>query len=127
VQREAPYQVGLDRLEQHVVVKQGIEAVNRRLAGRERSPLLYRKYRCAGRVNKPGSCQLPMLSAEVLEQAVLEVVLADLQERSQEALLAEINAAVERRRAELEQAIELAEERLAELQRRAERLSRIRC
>jgi hypothetical protein len=82
VQREAPYQVGLDRLEQHVVVKQGIEAVNRRLAGRERSPLLYRKYRCAGRVNKPGSCQLPMLSAEVLEQAVLEVVLADLQERS---------------------------------------------
>lgn len=38
----------------------------------------YRKYRCAGRVNKPGSCQLPMLSAEVLEQAVLEVVLADL-------------------------------------------------
>jgi hypothetical protein len=54
-------------------------------------------------------------------------VLADLQERSQEALLAEINAAVERRRAELEQAIELAEERLAELQRRAERLSRIRC
>ena len=78
----------------------------------------YRKYRCAGRVNKPGSCQLPMLSAEVLEQAVLEVVLADLQERSQEALLAEISAAVERRRAELEKAIELAEERLAELERR---------
>lgn len=78
----------------------------------------YRKYRCAGRVNKPGSCQLPMLSAEVLEQAVLEVVLADLRERSQEALLAEINAAVERRRVELEKAIELAEERLAELERR---------
>lgn len=78
----------------------------------------YRKYRCAGRVNKPGSCQLPMLSAEVLERAVLEVVLADLQARSQEALLAEINAAVERRRAELEKAIELAEERLAELERR---------
>ncbi|GAB4444914.1 MAG: hypothetical protein OHK0015_46740 [Chloroflexi bacterium OHK40] len=78
----------------------------------------YRKYRCAGRVNRPGSCQLPMLSAEALEQAVLEVVLADLQERSQEALLAEINAAVERRRAELEKAIELAEERLAELERR---------
>jgi hypothetical protein len=78
----------------------------------------YRKYRCAGRVNKPGSCKLPMLSAEVLEQAVLEVVLADLRERSEEALLAEINAAVERRRAELEKAIELAEERLAELERR---------
>lgn len=30
----------------------------------------YRKYRCAGRVNKPGSCQLLMLSVEVLEQFV---------------------------------------------------------
>jgi len=54
----------------------------------------------------------------VLEQAVLEVVLADRQARSQEALLAEINAAIERRRAELVKAIELAAERLAELERR---------
>ena len=78
----------------------------------------YRKYRCAGRANRPGSCQTPMLSAEVLEQVVLDVVLADLKERSQEALLAEINEAVGRRRAELVKAVELAEERLAELEQR---------
>jgi DNA invertase Pin-like site-specific DNA recombinase len=78
----------------------------------------YRKYRCAGRVNRPGSCQMPMLSAEVLEQAVLDVVLADLRERSQDELIAEINAAIERRRDELEQAIDLAGQRLAELEQR---------
>ncbi|MFL5807139.1 MAG: zinc ribbon domain-containing protein, partial [Roseiflexaceae bacterium] len=78
----------------------------------------YRKYRCAGRANRPGSCQTPMLSAETLEQVVLDVVLADLKERSQEALLAEINEAVERRRAELLRAVELAEERLVELEQR---------
>ncbi len=78
----------------------------------------YRKYRCAGRVNKPGSCQLPLFSADVLEQVVLDVVLADIKARSQEALLAEINEAVERRRTELVKAVDLAEERLAELERR---------
>lgn len=78
----------------------------------------YRKYRCSGRVNKPGSCQLPMFVADMLEQVVLEVVLADIKARSQEALLAEINEAVERRRAELVKAVDLAEERLAELEQR---------
>lgn len=56
--------------------------------------------------------------ADVLEQVVLDVVFADLKERSQEALLVEINAAVERRRAELVKAIALAGERLAELEQR---------
>jgi DNA invertase Pin-like site-specific DNA recombinase len=78
----------------------------------------YRKYRCAGRVNRPGSCQMPMINADVLEQVVLDVVLADLKERSQEALLAEINEAVGRRRTDLVKAVGLAEERLAELERR---------
>jgi hypothetical protein len=54
----------------------------------------------------------------LLEQVVLDVVLADLKERSQDALLAEMNAAVGRRRAALVKTVELAEERLAELEQR---------
>jgi hypothetical protein len=61
---------------------------------------------------------MPMLLVDELEQAVLEVVLADLQERSQDALLAEINEATEQRRAELLKAIELAEQHLADLAQR---------
>lgn len=78
----------------------------------------YRKYRCSGRVNRPGSCQMPMLLADELEQVVLEVVLADIKQYSQEALLAQINEATERRRAELLKAVNLAEQHLADLVQR---------
>lgn len=80
----------------------------------------YRKYRCAGRVNKPGSCHMPMLSADELERMVLEVVMKDIIERSREALLEEINDAIARKRGELLSAIEVAEERLRELEERRE-------
>ena len=78
----------------------------------------YRKYRCSGRVNRPGSCQMPMLSADVLERLVLDVALKSTYERSQDALLEEINEAIARKRTELTSAISVATERLRE---RAER------
>jgi hypothetical protein len=31
---------------------------------------------CAGRVNNPGACQMPILSAEALEQVVIKAVFA---------------------------------------------------
>jgi hypothetical protein len=78
----------------------------------------YCKYRCAGRVNKPGSCRMPMLSADELERLVLDVVMQDIIERSRETLLEEINDAIARKRAELLSAVEVAEEQLRELEER---------
>ena len=74
----------------------------------------YRKYRCIGRVNKIGSCKMPMLSAEDIESAVLNVVLRDLKERSQSVLLDEVSAAIQRKRDELLGAIDVARTKLAE-------------
>jgi hypothetical protein len=85
---------------------------------KEEKKYRYRKYRCAGRVNRPGSCQMPMLSAEELERLVLEVVLRDVRERSAEALIAEIAAAVARKRDTLLSAITVAERQLKELEAR---------
>jgi hypothetical protein len=78
----------------------------------------YRKYRCAGRVNRTGSCSMPLLHADLLERVVLEAVLHDLHERSHAELLAEITAAIERRRSELTSAVALAEGQFAELEQR---------
>jgi tetrahydromethanopterin S-methyltransferase subunit B len=61
-----------------------------------------------------------MLSADELEHLVLEVVMKDIIERSREALLEEINDAIARKRGELLSAIEVAEERLRELEERRE-------
>ena len=83
----------------------------------------YRKYRCAGRCNKPGACTLPILGAEVLEQVVLDMVFGEESPYTPRALLAELGEAAERRRAELASAIAALGEHRAELsQRRDEAL-----
>ncbi|MFQ3633021.1 zinc ribbon domain-containing protein [Roseiflexus sp.] len=80
----------------------------------------YRRYRCAGRLNKPGSCHTPMLSADALERLVLDIVTKNVIERSREALLKEINDAIASKRGELLSAIEVAEEWLREPEERRE-------
>jgi transposase len=72
----------------------------------------YRKYRCAGRVNNPGACRMPILSAEALEQVVIGAVFADATQRDGEQLHDEINAAIERHRAILLEALQLLELKL---------------
>src|SRR4029079_5012489 len=75
----------------------------------------YRKYRCAGRANKPGACSMPILSAEALEQVVINAVFLDAAQRDGERLQDEINAAIERHRATLLEALRLLEQKLPAL------------
>ena len=72
----------------------------------------YRKYRCAGRANNPGACRMPILLADALEQAVITAVFVQAVERDGERLQDEINAAIERHRAALLEALRLLEEQL---------------
>jgi DNA invertase Pin-like site-specific DNA recombinase len=83
-------------------------------------PYKYRKYRCAGRVNKPGACAMPMLSADLLETAVLEAVFADARRLSAGVLHGLLNDALERRRGELTAALRLVEQDLALCRERRE-------
>jgi hypothetical protein len=46
----------------------------------------YRKYRCAGRVNNPGACDMPILSADGLEQLVINAIFSDIAQRDGERL-----------------------------------------
>jgi len=72
----------------------------------------YRKYRCAGRANNPGACRMPILLADALEQAVITAVFMKAVECDGERLQDEINAAIERHRAALLEALRLLEEQL---------------
>jgi len=78
----------------------------------------YRKYRCSGRVNRPGACKMPMLSADALERAVLEAVFREAEQRAPGQLLARIQNAIELRRGELLAALQGLERNLVEQQRR---------
>lgn len=75
----------------------------------------YRKYRCTGRVHNPGSCAMPILSAEALEQVVLKAVFSDLATRDGDRLQDEINASIERHRVTLLEAIDILEAKLPTL------------
>lgn len=86
--------------------------------GGERKEFKYRKYRCMGRANRPGSCKMPMLSADELEQAVVTAIFtrgylpAELRGR--------VAAAIDAARTQLLDALDLLTGRLAEeLERRA--------
>src|SRR6266540_772603 len=72
----------------------------------------YRKYRCTGRVHNPGSCTMPILSADALEQAVLKAVFAEAAARDGQRLQDEISTAIERHRVALLEALRLLEEQL---------------
>src|SRR5262249_25026537 len=72
----------------------------------------YRKYRCAGRANNPGACHMPILSANALEQRVIQAVFSDTAQRDRERLQDEITAAIERHRIALLEALRLLEEQL---------------
>jgi DNA invertase Pin-like site-specific DNA recombinase len=80
----------------------------------------YRKYRCAGRANKPGACSMPILSAEALEQVVINAVFLDAAQRDGERLQDETNAAIERQRLVLLEALALLEAQLPALARQRE-------
>jgi hypothetical protein len=73
----------------------------------------YRKYRCAGRVNNPGACRMTILSAEAIEQVVIKAVFGEAARRDGERLQDEINAAIERHRATLLEALRRATSRHA--------------
>ncbi|MEN9939106.1 MAG: hypothetical protein RLZZ387_5685, partial [Chloroflexota bacterium] len=75
----------------------------------------YRKYRCQGRVKNPGSCEMPILSAEKLEQAVIKAVFEDVAKRDGAYLHEQVNAAIERHRAALLEALRLTEAQLPAL------------
>lgn len=77
----------------------------------------YRKYRCAGRVNTPGSCAMPILSADALERVVLAAVFVDATKRDGDQLQDEINRSLEQHRAVLLEALQLLEEKLPGLAR----------
>jgi hypothetical protein len=87
-----------------------------RRRGGERKEFKYRKYRCAGRANKPGTCAMPMLSADAIEQAVLDAIFsrgylpADLRGRA--------SAAIEASRTTTLVALDLTSTRLATEQER---------
>ena len=72
----------------------------------------YRKYRCAGRVNNPGACSMPILSADALERVVLAAVFADTAKRDGDQLQDEINNSIERHRGVLLEALQLLEGKL---------------
>lgn len=80
----------------------------------------YRKYRCAGRANRPGSCDMPMLSAKALEKLVLTAVFGDAIARDGQRLQEEIASAIERHRAALLEALDLLQAQLPELARQRE-------
>jgi Recombinase zinc beta ribbon domain len=80
----------------------------------------YRKYRCAGRANNPGACRMPILLADALEQAVITAVFVQAVERDGVRLQDEINAAIERHRAALLDALRLLEEQLPVLAQQRE-------
>jgi len=63
---------------------------------------------------------MPILSAEALEQAVIKAVFADAVQRDGERLQDEINAAIERHRAALLEALRLLEEKLPVLTQQRE-------
>ncbi len=84
----------------------------------------YRKYRCAGRANNPGACEMPILSADALEHAVIAAVFAEVNEG--ERLQDEIAGAIERHRTALLDALRLLEEQLPLLaQQREEALTAV--
>lgn len=66
----------------------------------------YRKYRCNGRAVRPGSCTLTILSADKLEQIVLEALFAETSRVAPRALIKAVNGAIERRREQLTRALE---------------------
>jgi DNA invertase Pin-like site-specific DNA recombinase len=67
----------------------------------------YRKYRCAGRSNRPGACTMTILGAAQLEQVVLATIFAETSRVAPRALLAALNEAAARRRTELTTALEV--------------------
>jgi len=72
----------------------------------------YRKYRCAGRVNNPGACHMPILSADA--------IFSDIAQRDGERLQDEISTAIERHRVALLEALRLLEEQLPALAQQRE-------
>ncbi len=72
----------------------------------------YRKYRCAGRVNNPGACRMPILSADALEQRVIQAIFSDIAQHDGERLQDEIATGIERHRVALLDALRLREEQL---------------
>jgi DNA invertase Pin-like site-specific DNA recombinase len=84
----------------------GNTSTKRKPSGKEYK---YRKYRCAGRVNNPGACQMPILSAEKLEQVVIKAVFADAVERDGTRIHEQVHAAIERYRQTLLDALGVLE------------------
>jgi hypothetical protein len=80
----------------------------------------YRKYRCAGRVNNPGACHMPILSADALEQCVIQAIFSDIAQRDGERLQDEIAGAIEQHRVALLEALRLLEEQLPTLAQQRE-------
>jgi hypothetical protein len=78
----------------------------------------YRKYRCAGRVNRPGGCKMPIVSADKVELVVLDAVFAETSRVAPKRMLKELHEAVERRRRELTQALAVAEAQKQQLMQR---------
>jgi site-specific DNA recombinase len=76
----------------------------------------YRKYRCAGRANKAGSCTMTILDAERLEQVVVQAVFADTARWSPDKLRDAFAAAVTKRRRDLQLAIEELDRQRRELE-----------
>lgn len=81
----------------------------------------YRKYRCAGRVNKPGACRMPMLAAEMVEREVVAALFQEARLGSPDALRQRVTAAMEGQRAKLRAAIGVLDGQIADQaeQRRA--------
>jgi DNA invertase Pin-like site-specific DNA recombinase len=82
----------------------------------------YRKYRCNGRLKRPGSCTMPTLSAETLERTVMEAVFDRTAEHAPQAMIGAVNAAVERRRGELARALETLDRKRGELEQQRNEL-----
>ncbi len=67
----------------------------------------YRKYRCAGRSNKPGACSMTILSADALEKVIVQAVFSEVSQRSPDNLIKGLTVAVARRRQEINKAMEI--------------------
>lgn len=74
----------------------------------------YRKYRCVGRVNKTGSCSMPIISAEALEEAVF----IDACQSRGDSWLAELRQSAAQRRTALEHELSEKEQQLKDAARR---------
>ena len=86
----------------------------------------YRKYHCAGRANKPGSCDMTILGADQLERTVVEAVFTETARVAPDLLARALREAVARRRDEILSALEvLVEQRLDVEQRRNEALDAV--